>query len=216
MKYAAVIFDMDGLLIDSERIAFEAFIEACTCFDFEADPSVYLRCIGSNAARTREILLEGYGESFPAEKIERYWTEIYMKAAYDKPVPLKKGVNRLLRYLQEAALPMAVATSTAYGIAERKLTNAGIIEYFQLITGGDQVSKSKPDPEIYLLAAQRLGVAPGRCLALEDSDNGVRAAYAAGMDVVQVPDLVKPSESLLHLNHLIVDSLEEVPALISE
>jgi beta-phosphoglucomutase-like phosphatase (HAD superfamily) len=106
---------------------------------------------------------------------------------------------------------MAVATSTRTKRATEKLGDAGLLDYFKIVIGGDQVEQGKPDPEIYLKAASALSSAPSRCLALEDSANGVKAAVAAGMTVVQIPDLVPPSDELLQLGHIVLSSLADVP-----
>jgi HAD superfamily hydrolase (TIGR01509 family) len=210
MKFEAVIFDMDGLLLDTERIALQTFRETCANFGIEVDRKVYLKCIGTNDSKTKEILISGYGETFPYDDFERLWLEKYGIEAYEKPVPLKEGAEPLLESIKRACLPMAVATSTSHEKAVLKLGNAGILDYFKLIVAGDQIKKSKPDPEIYLKTAGRLGVSPERCLALEDSDNGVQSAHAAGMTVIQIPDLVEPSETTKALGHIIVRSLREV------
>ncbi len=215
MKHKAVVFDMDGLLLDSERIALEAFLKTCESIGFEPDQSVYRRCIGSNAERTKEILIKGYGPTFPFDDVMDIWREQYKKEAFDKPVPLKSGVIELLKTVKGIGLPMAIATSTAFKKAMIKLTNAGLGDFFNVIVAGDQVQRSKPDPEIYLAAASRLGKDPRDCLALEDSDNGVKSAHAAGMTIFQIPDLVEPSQEVISLGHRIVSSLLEVERYLS-
>jgi HAD superfamily hydrolase (TIGR01509 family) len=210
MKYDAVIFDLDGLLLDSERIILETFVEACESFQIKADTSVVLRCIGVNRAKSEAILKAGLGENFPYDEVVSLWLQKHAAKAHQAPIPLKKGAQALLQRIKAAGLPIAVATSSPYDEAMLKLQNAGILDYFEFIVAGDQIQHSKPDPEIYLKVAQRLGVEASRCLALEDSNNGVKAAHAAGMVVVQVPDLVEPSESVKALGHVIVDSLAEV------
>lgn len=107
-------------------------------------------------------------------------------------------------------MPAGVATSTAYDLARTKLTNAGIYDYFTFIVGGDQVFTSKPDPEIYLKAAQKHNVEPSQCIDFEDSGNGVLASYHAGISVIQVPDLVPPTKTLKSLGHRIVSSLHDI------
>jgi beta-phosphoglucomutase-like phosphatase (HAD superfamily) len=109
----------------------------------------------------------------------------------------------------------AIATSTAHQTARDKLERAGLISYFELIVGGDQVAKGKPDPETYLKAAELLDVRPHQCLALEDSDNGVLAAHGAGMNVIQIPDLKEPSVEIKSLGHTVLSSFEEVEDFLS-
>jgi HAD superfamily hydrolase (TIGR01509 family) len=214
MKYKAVIFDMDGLLLDTERIALDAFVASCRECNFEPDIGVYTRCIGTTSHMTREILTTGYGPGFPFETISGIWKKRYLEEVLTKPVPLKPGVLALLKQLDKLGVKKAVVTSTERELAKIKLTNAGIEHFFLFILGRDQVSQGKPNPEIYLTACRMLNEAPSDCLALEDSENGVLAAHSAGLTVIQVPDLVKPSEKIIALGHRIVNSLEEVPSLI--
>jgi len=210
MRYQAIIFDMDGLLLDSERLGQKAYISACEQLGVAVNIPLYLQCVGANAARTRELMVAGYGSEALVAELRDIWIEEYGALAFSRPVPLKPGVTSLLQWLDDRDLPLAVATSTVHDHAQQKLANAGIREFFRFVVGGDQVARSKPDPEIYLTAANRLGLAVGECLALEDSSNGVRAAHAAGMTVFQVPDLVPPDEALKALGHRIFDSLVAV------
>lgn len=214
MRHKAAIFDMDGLLIDSERIALSTFEQVCGLFDLEAKAGIYERCIGSNWRRTREILLEGYGADFPYDDFYAAWAERYVAQAVEQPVPVLEGVVALLERLKNAQCAIAVATSTRHATALQKLENAQLLDYFDSVIGGDQVEQSKPEPHIYLKAAEAVNVSPEHCIAFEDSDNGVRAAVAAGMTVVQVPGLVTPSESVRDLGHHIVESLTEVGVLL--
>ena len=210
----AVIFDMDGLLLDSERIALSTFMDACREFGFDPDVEVYYRCIGGNDVRTKQILTEGYGEEFPFDDINKLWHATYEEEAASRPFPLKPGAVDLLRALEAKHVRKAVVTSTWRESARRKLLNAGLLSFFEFIVGGDDINKSKPDPEIYLTACRRLEEDPQQCLALEDSDNGVLSAFAAGLRVIQVPDLLQPSPKVRGLGHRIVTSLEDVEKLL--
>ncbi len=208
----AVIFDMDGLLLDTERLSLEAYQKTCEQFDLAYDQDLYFSLVGCNMQKCRDIL-SGALIHLPLDDFFNVWNESYAKEALDKPVPLKSGVLSLLNHLTYLDIPCGIATSTDFDKATRKLTNAGIIGYFKIFATGDQVRNSKPDPEIYLLAAERLGFKPETCLALEDSDNGVRAAHAANMTVFQIPDLVPPSGAVKSLGHRIISSLTEVEPL---
>jgi HAD superfamily hydrolase (TIGR01509 family) len=213
--FGAVIFDMDGLLLDSERIALATFVEACRNVGFEADVSVYYKCIGGNAARTKEILTQGYGDSFPFDSVDRLWHAKYEEEAATHPFPVKAGALQLLRLLKERGVRTAVVTSTRHDSAQRKLSNAGLAQFFEFVVGGDEIVNCKPDPEIYLQACRRLGEAAARCIALEDSDNGVLSACAAGLTVIQVPDLLQPSERVRALGHRIMASLVDVTEFLT-
>ncbi|HYH43865.1 MAG TPA: HAD family phosphatase [Burkholderiales bacterium] len=210
MRFAAVIFDMDGLLLDSERLALEAFNAACAHFGLGDHAEVFMRCIGTNEAMGAEVLREGLQDKVDHRDFNRIWQARYLEATTGTAIALKAGVLELLDHLREAGVPAAVATSTSTARATHKLGNAGILDRFELVVGGDQVERSKPHPDIFVAAARRLGVPPEKCLALEDSDNGVRAALRAGMTVIQVPDLMPPSPALRMLGHIVLDSLHDV------
>lgn len=210
MKYNAAIFDMDGLLLDSERICMECFLEVCQSLGHTADPAIYMKCIGSNRKRALQILRDGYGDSFPLDEVDRLWEEAYHREIHTKPIPLKPGVKELLEALSKLNIPIGVATSTAYDLACIKLKNAGLYKYLQFVVAGDQVSNGKPDPEIYLMAALKHHIPVEQCIAFEDSQYGVQSAYAAGITVIQVPDLIMPTDKLKGLGHQIVDSLFDI------
>ncbi len=210
----AVIFDMDGLLLDSERIAMLTFAESCRECGYEPNLKVYHKCIGTNEAGTREVLTREYGPDFPFDDINKRWDIKYREGILNMPVPLKSGTTGLLEYLKDEGIRIAVVTSTHRKNAEKMLSNADLLNYFEFVLGGDEIRKGKPDPEIYLTGCSRLGERPADCLALEDSDNGVMSAFNAGMTVIQVPDLSEPSEKVKALGHRIVKSLAEVEGLL--
>ena len=211
----AVFFDMDGLLLDTEKIALTTFVEACRECYFEPDLDAYRQCIGTTHARVSEILINGHGKNFPFDEILKRWTAKYDVETQTKPAPLKNGAMSLLRHLDRAGIKRAVVTSTSQERACKKLACAGILKHFQFVLGGDQISKGKPDPEIYLVASHEIGEEPAACLALEDSDNGVRSAIAAGCRVIQIPDLIEPSMEIKAFGHKILYSLAEVERLIT-
>ncbi len=214
-SFDAVIFDMDGLLLDTERIALSTFVEACNALQVGDQRAVFYRCIGTNSSRGREILREGLAGKTDHDAFATAWSDRYRHATTSQPIPLKGGASHLLARLSARQVPLAVATSTRSEEAREKLARVGIGHYFRAIVGGDQVARSKPHPDIYLHAATVLGVPPRGCLALEDSENGVRSAVAAGMTVIQIPDLVPPSDDLRRLGHHIVERLDLVDDLAS-
>ena len=212
----AVIFDMDGLLLDTERIALSTFIDSCKEFGFNPDPRVYYKCIGTPLFKTMEILATGYGVTFPLDSISELWIEKYNRETSDKPVPLKAGALGLLRYLNNEGVKKAIVTSTYHETAKRLLANAEILRFFNFVLGGDQVLNGKPNPEIYLTACYKLNENPHNCLALEDSDNGVLSALNAGLVVIQIPDLIQPSTDIKALRYRIAKSLVEVKKILKK
>jgi HAD superfamily hydrolase (TIGR01509 family) len=215
-KIKAILFDMDGLLLDTEKIALLTFQEACRRNHFEPDLTVYNRCIGTTYNNTREILLKGYGRDFPIDEVYKDWGKIFQTETTEKPLPLKTGVLSLLNFLDRIGLRKGVVTSTRSEIALRNLTKANILPFFEFVVGGDQILNGKPHPEIYLTGCQKFNEKPGDCLALEDSDIGVLSAHNAGLQIIQVPDILEPSESTRALGHKIVKSLSEVEAILRQ
>jgi HAD superfamily hydrolase (TIGR01509 family) len=211
----ALVFDMDGLLLDTERIALETFEIVCRQHNMPVEREIYFRCVGSNMAGTRDILQQALGPDFPYEPISKDWMSLYFERVSTQAVDLKDGALALLDLVERRGLPIALATSTHTSLATTKLRLAGLDRYFSAIIGGDAVARGKPDPEPYLAATRALGHAPSTCWAIEDSDNGVRSAHAAGLFVLQVPDLVQPSAAVRGLGHTIVNSLFDVAALLS-
>ena len=207
---AGVLCDMDGLLLDSERLARAAFVTACREFDWEPDLEVYALCIGSTYAGTEEILTAHFGTEFPYKAVDARWSDLYHARLAEGPVPVKAGAVELLRYLQERSMPLALVTSTRRATAELKLEGCGLRNYFDELVCGGETERGKPHPDPYLAAAAGLGLEAADCWALEDSANGVRAAIAAGCTVFQVPDLVHPTEELRALGHDVVRSLIDV------
>jgi len=216
-NFEGIVFDMDGLLLDTERISYRSFLETCQEYGFnniKQTEAVYRQCIGCNSTRLQLILKDEFGPMLPNDFYRR-WREIYGHDVYQKAPPIKKGVLPLLQFLQSKNLPLAVATSTKFSNAIKKLKSTNLLAYFRTVVGGDQVRESKPAPEIYQKAAQLLQVSADSCLALEDSSNGVRSAHQAGMFVIQIPDMLPPPDSVQKLKRWIsLPSLIEVHQLL--
>lgn len=204
--FDAVIFDMDGVLLDTERLYREASFAACEALGFAMTDAVHMATVGVPADAADRIIIEAMGEAFPFEDFNRTWRG-RMREKLDAHVPVKAGVPELLGWLAAADVPAAVATSTGHAAAHEHLHRAGLKPFFRTIVTRDDVDRGKPHPEPYLTAAARLDVDPVRCLAIEDSHNGVRAAHAAGMATVMVPDLLEPTEEIAALCIAVHDSL---------
>lgn len=211
--YDAFIFDMDGLLLDTEKSCWNCFKEVCTEYGYTPDFEIYRKCIGRSAVEGNKILKEGFGNYIPYEKANKKWNELYRSKINTEEIPLKRGIIRFLDYLKEKKMKIAVATSTDTELALKKLKSSGILKYFQTVTGSDRVKNSKPDPDIYLETAKMLNVKPEKCIAFEDSDNGVRSAHSAGMTVIQIPDLTEPVEDVRKLGHSIIQNFDLIELL---
>ena len=213
-NFDAVIFDMDGLLLDTERVFFNAFLDACESLGVPKQPEVFLRLMEQNHAAVQTILRERLIGVTDLSAFETHWDELANKTMQRDGIALKPGVQELLAALHVHPKRMAVATSTRTPRALWKLKGHNITHFFAHIIGGDQVAKSKPAPDIYLHAANALGVAPARFLALEDSKNGVLAALAAGMTTIQIPDLIPRCNELRDAGALKMDSLLDLVKLV--
>jgi HAD superfamily hydrolase (TIGR01509 family) len=201
---------MDGTLLDTERVAQEAFFMACDEFGVAPRTDLLLRCVGAAGPIARKVIEEGYGAKLDCDAFFANWSRHFAQLSQVTPALLKEGAVALLDAVAELGLPMAIATSSGTVHALEKLRQAGLLERFKVVIGADQVARPKPDPEVYLKAADILGVDPQACLAVEDSEYGVRAAHAAGMTVIQVPDMTQPSADLRALGHIVLASLKEV------
>lgn len=207
--FKAAIFDMDGLLIDSERAIAVAWLAAAKSLGFALELHDFAQVIGRAALEGDAILAGLLG----SEKAVRE-TAVRVRAALmqdGKPpvFPLKPGVVALLQSLRDAGVPCAVASSSRVQEIRHRLGKTDVLKYFQSVTGGDEVERGKPDPAIYRLAALRLKTAPQDCIAFEDSENGARAAQAADIRVVIVPDLRRPGDEVIAGAHGVIESLHE-------
>ena len=208
----AVVFDMDGLMLDTERLAPQAWSDARDALGVDFDMSLIDAMIGRNFQDCRALIVARHGEAFPTDALMRAWHVAYDAIVERDGIAIKHGLFGLLDWLEQERIPKAVATSTRRARALPKLATAGIASRFAALVGGDEIARGKPAPDIFLLAAQRLGMPPSACLVLEDSEPGVRAALAAGMKPIMVPDQHAPSEELLALSPLVLPSLEHVHA----
>lgn len=208
----AFIFDMDGLLLDSERLALEIGRETCAALSLPWSEDAALGMIGLNADACAAWLKQCFGETYPVQAQRAEFGRRYEAHIDAHGVPLKPGASELLDRLDELDLPRAIATSTAAVRAQLKLKKTGLASRFHHLVGGDMVARSKPAPDIFLAAAAALGIAPQSCMALEDSNAGARAALAAGMQVRIVPDLLEPAPELAAAGAKICRSLFDVLA----
>lgn len=206
----AVIFDMDGVIFDSERAVFQEWLDLAQKYNIDDIEIPYMKCIGVNAQRTREIFYEHYGDKYDYDVFAKE-TSRGFHAKYDGgKLPIKTGAVSLLQYLKENNVKVALASSTRVGAVTEEIRDAGLSKYFDVIIGGDMVEKSKPAPDIFLKAAFELGIAPEEAYVIEDSFNGIRAAANAGMIPIMVPDLLAPDEEIRGKAAFIFEDLNKV------
>lgn len=192
----AIIFDMDGVLFDTERISCECWEEVGAAMGL-GDLSEGVRgCVGLNR-NDAEILMCGlYGDDFPFEEFRTTVHALMKERFLEEGVPVKEGVRELLDYLTENNYIVGLASSTGRKSVMEHLEETGLTHYFRAIITGDMVEHSKPQPDIYLKACEELGISPVNAAAIEDSPNGIRAAYRAGMKPIMVPDLIEPTPEI--------------------
>jgi len=208
----AVIFDMDGLMLDTEVLGPQTWREAAATIGVDFDLDLLPSMIGRNYRDCREMLREHYGQAYPVEQLTATCLSVFDAIVAREGIALKAGLRELLDWLEAENVMRAVATSTRRDRAEAQLTQHGLFARFATLVGGNEVERGKPAPDIFLLAASRLDVAAADCVVLEDSEPGVRAALAAGMMPIMVPDLHHPSASLLEREPLVLSSLHDVRA----
>ena len=212
----AVIFDMDGLILDTERLARRGWLAAMEEFGASLTDEQYLRIVGRTATDSTMVLKEMLGADFPVEQCRNRMRELYYADAAKNGIPIKQGLEELLDFLKEKSIKYAVATSTARKLTIPKLQLTGLLSTFKIIVAGDEIENGKPAPDIFLAAAKALSIAPEKCVVLEDSSYGIRAAHAAKMIPIMVPDLAQPTNEIRLLTHSVVPSLHEAREVISQ
>ena len=206
----AVIFDMDGLMIDSERVTYNEYVKKLAQLghhDFTEE--LYRNCLGKNKQGICQVFIDHYGQDFPMDEV---WDDVHVwiDESLRQYVPKKKGLVELLEYLKANNYKTIVATSSGRARVDEILKNAELTKYFDDTICGDEVTHGKPHPEIFLTACQKLDVKPEEALVLEDSEAGILAAYDGHIDVICVPDMKYPEQQFVEKVTKIVDSLDEV------
>ncbi|MGF7161977.1 beta-phosphoglucomutase-like phosphatase (HAD superfamily) [Rhodoligotrophos appendicifer] len=204
----ALIFDMDGLLLDTEGVYKRSWTVAAAGLGYDLTDTLYLSLIGITIADCEKCLVESFGQDFPLEQFRADARSRYEDIVLAEGIPLKPGVCTLLDWAAVLDLPCGIGTSTVTEEARHRLKHHGILDHFAAVIGGDQVIHGKPDPEIYLKVAQALKQEPEHCLVFEDAHSGVRAARAAGMSVALIPDLLPSTEEIAALTCGVFVSLD--------
>ena len=210
---AAIIFDMDGLLFDTETLYQEAILLAAAEGGHEIAVDVFNRTVGLPWAESRALLLSHFGEAFRVDEFQATWVRHFWVIAETR-LALKPGALELLDTLDQFRLPRAIATSSSRRTVERHLTAHNLMGRFEEIVAHGDYDRGKPAPDPFLKAAERLGVEPRLCLALEDSHNGIRSASSAGMMTIMVPDLLEPTDEIRALCIFVARDLHDVRRLI--
>lgn len=213
----AVLFDMDGTILDTERIHKECWEQAMADIGVQYLPTTFYDLIGLNDKSTGDYFRRIYG--FTDEQYTEMSTAAYkLSREYGtvKGIPVKKGFFELSDYLAEKGIKRAVVTSSMVSEALHNFERAKIEVPFDVIIGGDSVNEGKPSPEPFLKAAEALGLSAEECIVAEDSANGVRSAYNAGIRCVYIKDMVDISDDVKALADFKAESLEEIIDIIDK
>lgn len=201
------IFDMDGVLFDTERLYQVTWREVASEMGVTLPAEFTLAVSGAAKDGVVEAVRKYYGTDAP----ERVIGEVYqrMQKKQESLLPVKPGVPEILAFFREQNVKTAVASSTYHDQVVKNLERNGLADYFDEVVGGDEVTRAKPDPDIFLYAAERIGVDASDCYVFEDSFNGIRAAHAAKASAVMVIDLMEPDAEIRGLTDYVFSDMME-------
>ena len=222
----AIIFDMDGLMIDSERVTFECYQERLKdmnltmdeeCYqerlkdmNLTMDEEFYKTLLGKPIKGIYQRFYDVYGNDFPIQNVIQDVHQLMAERFETEGVPVKKGLVELLHYLKDNNYKTIVATSSNRDRVDKILAQAKITEFFDDSICGDEVTKGKPNPEVFLKSCQKLGVNVDEAIVLEDSEAGIQASYDANIKVICIPDMKYPEKQYEEKTFKILKDLTEV------
>lgn len=206
----AIIFDMDGLMIDSERVTFECYQERLKNMNLTMDEEFYKTLLGKPIKGIYQRFYDVYGNDFPIQNVIQDVHQLMAERFETEGVPVKKGLVELLHYLKDNNYKTIVATSSNRDRVDKILAQAKITEFFDDSICGDEVTKGKPNPEVFLKSCQKLGVNVDEAIVLEDSEAGIQASYDANIKVICIPDMKYPEKQYEEKTFKILKDLTEV------
>ena len=208
------VFDMDGLMFDTERLVYDNWQAMMDELGLPYDLEVFKQTVGKRKKEVELFYLATYGDDFPYWELAGKGKARYVRRIEREGIPVKAGLYDILDWLKASGIKIALATSTSRHTAVLNLQSAKVEKYFDALVCGEEVTNGKPHPEVFLTAAAKLGLSPAECVAFEDSINGIKSAYAAGMTTVMVPDLLQPTPEIKPMiRHLCRDLHEAITAL---
>lgn len=214
--FEAVLFDMDGVIFDSEVKVVECWKEIADKYNIKDIEILCRKCLGLNRGAAKTTFLEYYGQDFPYDEYKKEMADLFHGRYGGGRLPLKPGVVELLEYLKNNGKKIALASSTSSELVKRELSDAGIIVYFDVVIGGDMVERSKPEPDIFLKACELLNVKPEDAYGVEDSYNGIRALKAANVRAIMVPDMAPANDEMYNLSEIVLENLTDVKEYLSK
>ena len=210
----AIIFDMDGLMLDSERVTFECYQERLKDMNLTMDEEFYKTLLGKPIKGIYQRFYDVYGNDFPIQNVIQDVHQLMAERFETEGVPVKKGLVELLHYLKDNNYKTIVATSSNRDRVDKILAQAKITEFFDDSICGDEVTKGKPNPEVFLKSCQKLGVNVDEAIVLEDSEAGIQASYDANIKVICIPDMKYPEKQYEEKTFKILKDLTEVTAYL--
>jgi HAD superfamily hydrolase (TIGR01509 family) len=210
-----VIFDMDGLLVDTERVYYDALLGAALSVERDMPHDFVCSMIGVPGPECVAMIKTYYGDGFPMERFDAEYDRL-VAARLAESIPLRAGARELVTYLSGRGIPQAIATSSRRPTVERYMNGVGLLEHFSAIVCREDVVHAKPAPDPFLKAAALLGLEPGECLVLEDSYHGIAGAHAAGAMPIMVPDLLTATEAVCAQCVAVADDLHAVKAMLEQ
>lgn len=214
MRVSAVIFDMDGLMVDTEPVYQVAWKQAATELGYDLDDTLYSTFVGRPTPACEAIIIERFGHGFPLERFREQWPVLWRSEVERHGIETKPGLEEILALVESHGLPMAVATSSEAKYVEVTLRQAGLANRFDAMVTGDEIDRGKPEPDIYLETARKLGVPPSDCVALEDSEAGILAIQRAGMTGILVPHW-PASQRAVQAAFDVVETLHEARTILA-
>lgn len=212
----AVVFDMDGVIFDSEHLIYECWKKIGPKYNFNTLDTVFFKVLGTNMQYTEQVFKAEYGENIPYKEFREEARYAFFDTIARAGIPVKKGVKELLEYLKTTDYKIGLASSTRLEVVSHELKMAGLYDYFDVVIGGDLLENSKPEPDIYIMACEKLGADPKKSYAIEDSYNGIRSAFSANMIPIMVPDMVAPDDEMRQKAFAIKNDLIEVMEMFKQ
>ena len=206
----AVIFDMDGLMFDTERVGKDAILQSGKDFGYTISLDLHRKMLGRNAKDIEKMLKEEFGDDFPYHDMWNHVFDLMNQYYAEHGIPVKEGLEDLLKFLKEQNIKVAVASSSKSEVIKSHLQSTHLIQYYDFIVGGDQIHHGKPDPEIFLKAVEHFQIKPEEALVLEDSKSGILAAHKGNIPVICIPDLIEHEQEIVDLTWHTLPSLKDV------
>lgn len=211
-----VIFDLDGVIFDSEQVVRQGWRYGAEQLQLGDVDHLFLQCVGTNHIFTERLLQEQFGPQFSYEEFRKYTREFFYNYTDTYGLPVKPGARELLDYLKQNGYAVGLASSSTLQYILNGLRQAQLIDYFSVIVSGEHLKRSKPEPDIYLMACEKMAVAPAEAYAIEDSYNGIRSASRAGMQPIMVPDLLPVTAEMEQLSCTVCSNLLDVRAYLQQ